>query len=180
MNGVPSQACERKNRTSTSSWVGCRGSGTACCAPTRATERRVEKKSDAAGGVGEVEPDFYSAEVGAFGADGGGDVGAEVAGGADVFGELGMDLAELGDFVHAGGVDLFLGVEAGARRPFVEEMKEGPRLDEADGFGVGEGWRRCSDTGALFLYGADMRRWKVRRIRSARRRTPNLLSRLET
>jgi len=29
-------------------------------------------------------------------------------------------------------------------------------------------------------YWADMRRWKVRRIRSARRRTPNLLRRLET
>jgi hypothetical protein len=40
--------------------------------------------------------------VGAFGAYGGGDVGAEVAGGADVFCELGMDLAELGDFVHGG------------------------------------------------------------------------------
>src|SRR5882724_1820226 len=29
-------------------------------------------------------------------------------------------------------------------------------------------------------YGCAMRRWKVRRIRSARRRTPNLLSKLET
>ena len=34
------------------------------------------KGSDAAGGVGEVEPDFYATEVGAFGADGRGDVGA--------------------------------------------------------------------------------------------------------
>ena len=93
---------------------------------------------DAAGRVGEVEPDFYAAEVGAFGADGGGDVGAEMAGGADVFGELGMDLAELGDFVHAGGVDFFLGVEAGAHGPFVKEMEEGAGFDEADGFGVGE------------------------------------------
>ena len=93
---------------------------------------------DAAGGVGEVEPDFNAAEVGAFGADGGGDVGAEVAGGADVFRELGMDLAELGDFVHAGGVDFFLGVEAGAHGPFVEEMEEGAGLDETDGLGVGE------------------------------------------
>jgi len=94
--------------------------------------------SDAAGGVGEVEPDFYAAEVRAFGADGGGDVGAEVAGGANVFGELGMDLAELGDLIHAGGVDFFLGVEAGAHGPFVEEVEEGAGLDETDGFGVGE------------------------------------------
>ena len=84
---------------------------------------------DSAGGVGEIEPDFYAAEVGAFGADGGGDVGAEMAGGADVFGELGVDLAELGDFVHAGGVDFFLGVEAGAHGPFVEEMEERAGLD---------------------------------------------------
>jgi len=93
---------------------------------------------NAAGGVGEVEPDFYAAEVGAFGADGGGDVCAEMARGADVFGELGMDLAHLGDFVHAGGVDFFLGVEAGAHGPFVEEVEEGAGLDQADGFGVGE------------------------------------------
>ena len=55
-----------------------------------------------------------------------------------MFGELGMDLAELGDFVHAGGVDFFLGVEAGAHGPFVEEMEERAGLDEANGFGVGE------------------------------------------
>jgi hypothetical protein len=96
------------------------------------------KDLDAAGGVGEVEPDFNAAKVGAFGADGGGDVGAEVARGADVFGELGMDLAELGDFIHARGVDFFLGVEAGAHGPFVEEMKERAGFDEADGFGVRE------------------------------------------
>ena len=55
--------------------------------------------SDAALDVGEVEPDFYAAEMRAFGADGGGDVGAEVAGGADVAGELRVDFAELSDFV---------------------------------------------------------------------------------
>ncbi len=93
---------------------------------------------DAAGGVGEVEPDFDAAKVGAFGADGGGDVGAEMAGRADEFGELRMDGAELGDFVHAGGVDFFLGVEAGAHGPFVEEVEERAGLDEANGFGVGE------------------------------------------
>ncbi len=49
-----------------------------------------------------------------------------------------MDLAELGDFVHAGGVDFFLGVEAGAHGPFVEEVEEGAGLDQADGFGVGK------------------------------------------
>ena len=86
--------------------------------------------------VGEVEPDFDAAEVGAFGADGGGDVGAEMAGRADVFGELGMDLVELGDFVHARGVDFFLGVEASAHGPFVEEMEERAGLDESNGFSV--------------------------------------------
>ena len=86
--------------------------------------------------VGEVEPDFNAAEVGAFGADGGGDVGAEMAGGADVFGELGVDLAELGNFVHAGGIDFFLGVEAGAHRPFVEKVQERAGFDEANRFRV--------------------------------------------
>jgi len=76
--------------------------------------------------------------VGAFGADGGGDAGADVAGGADVFGELGMDFAELGELVHGGLVDFFLGVEAGAHGPFVDEMEEGAGFVEADGFGVGQ------------------------------------------
>ena len=34
------------------------------------------KTLDAAGRIGEVEPDFYTAEVGAFGADWSGDIGA--------------------------------------------------------------------------------------------------------
>lgn len=76
--------------------------------------------------------------MGAFGADGGGDVGAEVAGRADIFGECRMDFAKLGDFVHARGVDFFLGIEAGAHGPLVEKMEERAGLDEADGFGVGE------------------------------------------
>src|SRR5215475_15442194 len=62
--------------------------------------RRRPLQSDAAGDVGEVEPDFDATEVGAFGADGSGDPGAEVAGRADVLAEFGMDLAELGDFVE--------------------------------------------------------------------------------
>src|SRR6266550_3349882 len=64
--------------------------------------------SDAAGDVRKVEPDFDTAEVGAFGADGGGDAGAEVAGRTDVAGEFGMDFAELGEFVHGGLVDFLL------------------------------------------------------------------------
>src|SRR5580704_16832293 len=94
--------------------------------------------SDAALDVGEVEPDFDAAEVGAFGADGSGDAGADVAGRADEFSEFGMDFAELGEFVHGGLVDFFLGVEASAHGPFVEEMEEGAGFVEADGFGVGE------------------------------------------
>src|SRR6266851_10512836 len=93
---------------------------------------------DAAGDVGEVEPDFYAAEVRALGADGGGDARAEVAWGADVAGELRMDFTELRDFVEGGAVDFLLGVEASAHGPFVEEMEERAGLDEADGFGVGE------------------------------------------
>src|SRR5437588_3339710 len=83
-----------------------------------------EGVSDAAGDVGEVQPDFDAAEVGAFGTDGGGDAGADVAGRADVAREFGVDFAELGEFVHRGPVDFFLGVEAGAHGPFVEEMEE--------------------------------------------------------
>src|SRR6266404_6487564 len=94
--------------------------------------------SDATGDVGEVEPDFDAAEVGAFGADGGGDAGADMAGWANVAGEFGMDFAELGEFVHGGLVDFFLGVEAGAHGPFVEEVEERAGFVEADGFGVGE------------------------------------------
>src|SRR6266404_1627369 len=103
--------------------------GAACCAPTG---------SDAAGDVGEVEPDFYAAEVGAFGADGGGDAGAEVARRTNVAGKLGLDFAELGEFVHGGLVDFFLGVETGAHGPFVEEMEERTGFDEANGFCVGQ------------------------------------------
>src|SRR6266566_2713105 len=76
---------------------------------------------DAAGDVGEVEPDFDAAEVGALGADGRSDA-----------------CAEMGDFVHGGLVDFFLGVEAGAHGPFVEKMEERTGFVEADGLGVGE------------------------------------------
>src|SRR5260370_16962913 len=78
---------------------------------------------DAAGDVGEVEPDFDAAEVGAFSADGGGDASADVARGADVASKFGMDFAELGEFVHGRLVDFFLGVESGAHGPFVDEIK---------------------------------------------------------
>src|SRR6266436_9423956 len=94
--------------------------------------------SDAAGDVGEVEPDFDAAEVGAFGADGRGDAGADVAGRADVASEFVVDFVELSDFIHGGLVDFFLGVEAGAHGPFVDEMQERAGFVEADGFGVGK------------------------------------------
>jgi len=48
-----------------------------------------------------------------------------------------VDFAELGNFVEGGAVDFFLGVEAGAHGPFVEEVEERTGFDEADGFGVG-------------------------------------------
>jgi len=38
--------------------------------------------------------------------------------------EFWMDFTELGDFVHGGLVDFFLGVEASAHGPFVDEMEE--------------------------------------------------------
>src|SRR5260370_21688646 len=103
------------------------------------TWRRVRRPQlDAAGNVGEVEPDFYAAEVRALGADGCGDAGSKVARGTDIASKLRVDFAELGDFVEGGLVDFFLGVEAGAHGPFVEEMEEGAGFDEANGFGVGE------------------------------------------
>src|SRR5258705_312843 len=49
-----------------------------------------------------------------------------------------MDFAELGDFIHGGLVDFFLGVEAGAHGSFVDEMEERTGFVESDGFGVGE------------------------------------------
>lgn len=103
-----------------------------------ALQRKPLGRLDAALDVGEVEPDFYAAEVGAFGTDWGGDAGAKMAGRADVPGELRMDFAELGDFVERGLINFFLGVEAGAHGPFVEEMEERAGFDEANGFGVGE------------------------------------------
>src|SRR5467141_2611801 len=94
--------------------------------------------SEAAGDVGEIEPDFDAAEVRAFGADGRGDSGTDVAGRADVACKFWMDFPELGDLVHGSLVDFFLGVEAGAHGPFVNEMEERAGFVEANGFGVGE------------------------------------------
>ena len=79
---------------------------------------------DAAGDVWKVEPDFYAAEMGAFGTDGSGDSGAEKTWRTDVLSELRMDFAELGDLVERGLVDFFLSVEAGAHGPFVEKMEK--------------------------------------------------------
>jgi len=62
--------------------------------------------------------------VGAFGANRGGDACAEVARRTDKFGELGMDFAELRDFIERGLIDFFLCVEAGAHGPFMQEMEE--------------------------------------------------------
>ena len=92
---------------------------------------------DTALNMGEVEPDFYTAEMRAFGADGRGDAGTEMAGWADIAGKFRMHFTDLGDFVHRSVVDFLLGVETGAHGPFVKEMQKRARLDEADGFGVG-------------------------------------------
>src|SRR6201987_879701 len=94
--------------------------------------------SDPSLDVGEIGPDFYAAEVGAFGADGGGDSGAEIAGGADVTREFGENFADLLHFLDGGLVDLFLGVEAGAHSPFVEKVQERAGFDEANRFRVGK------------------------------------------
>ena len=84
----------------------------------------VSEVSDTADDVGKIEPDFDTAEVRAFRADGSGDARAEVAGRADIFREFWMDAAQLGDFVHGSRVDLFLGVEASSHSPFVKKVKE--------------------------------------------------------
>jgi len=76
--------------------------------------------------------------MGALGADGRGDAGANVAGRTDIAREFGMDFAELGEFVHGSLVNFFLGVEAGAHGPFVDEMEKRARFVETYGFGVGE------------------------------------------
>src|SRR5215813_7973149 len=94
--------------------------------------------SNPAGDVGEIEPNLDAAEMRTFRADGSGNTGAEMAGRADVFGELRMDFAELGDFVERCLIDLLLGVEAGAHGPFVEKMEQRARFDQANRFGVGQ------------------------------------------
>src|SRR5580698_8832550 len=92
--------------------------------------------SDAALHIGKIESDFYAAEVRAFGADGRGDSGAQDARWADVTRELREDFTDLSHFVHGGFVDFFLGVEAGAHGPFVEQVEERAGFYQADGFGV--------------------------------------------
>src|SRR5437762_8663023 len=94
--------------------------------------------SDAAGGIGEVEPDFDAAEVRAFSANGRGDAGAKMARRPNITRKLRMDFAKLCDFVHRGLKDFFLGVEAGAHGPFVEQMEQRAGFVQANGFGVGE------------------------------------------
>src|SRR5438094_144676 len=111
---------------------------------------------DAASDVGEVEPDFYAAKVGAFGADGSGDTCAKVARRADKFRELWMDFLKLRDFVKRGLVDFFLSVKAGAHGPFVEKVKEGAGLNKADGFCVGKKIERDFERDAAikqFIFG---------------------------
>ena len=80
--------------------------------------------SDPSLDVGKIEPDFDAAEVGAFGANGGGDAGADMARRANVACEFGLNFAKLGNFVHGGLIDFFLGVEAGTHGPLVDEMEE--------------------------------------------------------
>jgi hypothetical protein len=98
----------------------------------------TQARLDAALNVGEVEPDLDATEVGAFGTNGRGDTGAEMAGRTDIAGELGVDFADLSDFVHGGVVNFFLRVETRAHGPFVEEMEERASFDEPDGLGVGQ------------------------------------------
>ena len=52
--------------------------------------------------------------------------------------ELRMHFTELREFIHRGLINLFLGVEAGAHRPLVKQVKERASFDEADAFGVGQ------------------------------------------
>src|SRR5580704_6283946 len=74
---------------------------------------RVYARLDATFDVGEVEPDFYAAEVRAFGANRSGDSRAQITGRADVFRELWMNLAQLIEFVHRRAINFFLRVETG-------------------------------------------------------------------
>ena len=122
--------------------------------------------SDAAGDVGEVEPDFYTAEVGAFGADGRGYAGTDVAWGADVAGKLGVNFAELGDLVHGRLIDFFLGVEAGAHGPLVEKVEKRAGFDQADGLGVGKKIEREFEGNGIPMSEANPDLWE--RIQKAR------------
>src|SRR5579871_4181689 len=99
---------------------------------------RKQRESDAACNVGEVEPDLDAAEVRTFRTDGSRDASTYVAWRANEFCKLGMDTTEFGYFIHAGGVNFFLRVEAGTHGPFVEEMEERTGFDQANGFCVGK------------------------------------------
>ena len=73
-----------------------------------------------------------------LGADGSGDSGAEIARRTDVTREFGEHFAHLFHFFDGGLIDLFLGVEAGAHRPFVEKVKERAGFDESNRFRIGQ------------------------------------------
>ena len=79
----------------------------------------MQRESDAANDVGEVQPNFCAAEMRTFGANGRCDAGADVARRANVFCESGMNAAEFSDFIHGSRVDFFLSIEAGAHGPLV-------------------------------------------------------------
>ena len=89
------------------------------------------------GDVGERFPDRDTAEAIAFGTFRRDDPVANGAGWADIFRQEWMHLHDLVHFFHRRMKNFFLGIQAGAQRPFVEQVHQRTRFNEPDVGGVG-------------------------------------------
>ena len=118
-------------------------------------------------------PDLHAAEVRAFGADGRGDSGADVARRPEVSSERRKRGADLLDLFHRGLVNLLLRVEAGAHRPLVQQMQQRAGFDQANGFRVRQQVERdfaAARRGRAIRFSPPRRRpWRVRRLRGRAR-----------
>ena len=92
--------------------------------------RRRSDALEAPHRVRKAVPDRHAAEVRAFGAARSDVSVADDARRTDVAAEPRVPLADLRDLVHRGEVDLFLRVEARAKRPLVQQRDERPGFDQ--------------------------------------------------
>jgi len=79
---------------------------------------------DAASDVGEIEPDFDAQKWEPSVQMGVAIPARRWQGGPTYLREFRVDARSSATFVHGGGVNFFLGIEAGAHGPFVEKVEE--------------------------------------------------------